>query len=83
MPWNPAKTVADDGIESMISNGTRAEYAEAGIHAFLDATGERFDNVDTDAISDLVADLGHLCDREGLDFLPLVETATMNWETER
>lgn len=42
-------------------NGDRADWAERALEAFMEATGTD----PCDAISDLVADLLHLCDRKG------------------
>lgn len=64
------------------SNGTRAEWAEAALHAFLESTGEA-DVPDEANIRDLIADLLHLCDRDGIDGEAQVESALMNWRMER
>lgn len=52
------------------TNNDRAKWAEAAVQAFADVTGldtsKDADGFDT-AISDLLADIRHLCDREGLD----------------
>jgi hypothetical protein len=66
-----------------LTNGVRAEQAECGVLAASDARGESGQEVCEDAIRDLLSDLGHLCDREGLDFVKLVETAKKDWRIER
>lgn len=43
-------------------NGKRAEWAKAAIIAFVEATGTDLE----DAVADLIADLGHFCDRHGM-----------------
>ena len=63
------------------TNGTLAEWADAGIRGFLDATGEP--NCYEDSIRDLMADLLHLCDREGVDGHKLLRTVKQDWEYER
>ena len=63
------------------TNGTLAEWADAGIRGFLDATGEP--NCYEDSIRDLMADLLHLCDREGIDTEAVLASAKFNWECER
>ena len=34
-------------------------------------------------ITDIVANLGHLCDAEYLDFIPILEKAVQHWSVER
>ena len=65
------------------SNGTLADWAEAGLHGFLAATGEPEDGDNSDSIGDLIADLLHLCDRRGVDAKAVLESARHNWEYER
>ena len=64
------------------TNGKRARWAEAGVRGFLKATKEP-EIVEEDAIGDLITDLLHLCDREGVDGAELVGRAVRNWEAER
>ncbi len=80
--WSPTKRKGSDGIPTDRSNATRAETAEAAVSASLTHRGDP-DVLDSDSISDLLSDLGHLCDREGHDFLELIETGKHNWEMER
>ena len=63
------------------TNGTLAEWADAGIRGFLDATGEP--NCYEDSIRDLMADLLHLCDREGVAATAAIDWAMRRWEEER
>lgn len=65
-----------------LTNGHRAEQAEMGVEAANRHRGEPV-RIDEDGIRDLLADLGHLCDREGLDFVKIVTTATKDWRAER
>jgi hypothetical protein len=64
------------------TNGSRAERAELAITASLQHRGDP-PKIDEDAVIDLIADLGHFCDREGLDFTDLVSRGTRHWEVER
>ena len=64
------------------TNAKRAAWAEAGVRAFLKASGET-EAVDEDSIRDLMADLLHLCDREGVDAQAAVDWALRRWEEER
>ena len=72
-----------NGLPDGLTNGARAEQAECGVLAASEARGEGGQELCEDAIRDLLADLGHLCDREGLDFVKLVETAKKDWRIER
>lgn len=66
-------------------NKDRAEWARVAVQAFATQTG-----LDTDAaadgiataITDLLADLGHLCDREGLSLPAIWQTAAMHYNEE-
>ena len=69
-------------IPDGLTNGRRAEQAEMGVEAANRHRGEPV-RIDEDGIRDLLADLGHLCDREGLDFVKIVATATKDWRAER
>ena len=64
------------------SNGERAEVAAAAVEAASRARHEAV-TIDEDSVRDLLADLGHLCDREGFDFVKLFETAKKDWRAER
>lgn len=63
-------------------NGRRVEHAEKALDAFLESTGESR-NVDEDAVSDLITDLMHYCDREGHPGAKLLTSAKRNWKAER
>lgn len=63
-------------------NGRRADWAETAVLEFLCAAGES-GGVDRDSVGDLLADLLHLCDREGLNAEKLLELAKNNWKYER
>ena len=74
------RAVDGDGCPT---NGTRADWAAAGLAGFLAATGEADAGDNRDSIGDLIADLLHLCDREGIDAEAVLESARHNWEYER
>ena len=61
-------------------NDDRASWAEIALHAFQAATGTDRE----DAVSDLICDLMHLCDRDGElgDFDAQVERARGHYEAE-
>lgn len=81
-----AKVIAHDPDKDIDqtgrTNGDRAEAAEAAVVAACRMRCECL-NVDEDGVRDLLADLGHLCDREGIDFAALIATAVADWEYER
>ena len=77
--FDPDLSVDGDGCPS---NGTRADWAAAGVAGFLEATGEP-GGADDDSIRDLVADLLHLCDREGVDARYVIDQSVKDWEYER
>ena len=64
------------------TNGKRAEQAEFGVEAASRARGDAV-SIDEDGIRDLLADLGHLCDREGYDYKSLLDLAWDDWRAER
>ena len=61
-------------------NRDRARWAEAAILMFMKQIGV---DGDREAVSDLIADLGHYCDHHQLDFIPLVERAIGHWQIEQ
>ena len=65
------------------NNSERAETAEYAVASGERARGDGGNGTDEDGIRDLLADLGHLCDREGLDYLAILETAVADWRSER
>lgn len=76
--FDPNKDI--DGCGTV--NETRALTAAAGVEAAC-----RFRNdepiVDADSVQDLLADIGHLCDQEGLGFEALIDWAKRRWQEER
>lgn len=62
--------------------GECAAHAEAACETFAEATGLGGEDIET-RVKDLITDLLHLCDREGLDALGIVESAQEHWEEER
>jgi len=65
------------------TNEQRAAGAEDGVQAAHQARGEYGQIISEDGIRDLLADLGHLCDREGLDFVKIISAAKKDWRSER
>lgn len=65
------------------TNGRRAGWAEAALDAFQTSVGDAGPAVSEENVRDLLADLLHLCDREGFDGRAEVESALNTWKTER
>lgn len=79
--FKPGKDVGADGVVSEIDNGTKADYGEAGLSGAFGGSGR--DIQDSATITDLIANLGHYCDRTGIDFNDILASARMHWEMER
>jgi len=56
------------------TNADRAETAAKGVRAACKDRGDCI-TIDQDSLMDLLADLRHLCDRDGLDFAECDRTA--------
>ena len=63
----------------MTTNCQRARDAEVCLATFTALTGEE----GVHAVIDLLADIGHFCDRDGLDFLGLLRIAVGHWKVEQ
>ena len=56
-------------------NSDRAEWAKNALAVFCDETGLDLEFENQEAVGDLMTNLGHYCDRYGLDFLSIVSGA--------
>lgn len=67
-----------------VTNNDRAEWARAAVDVFAEKTGldKSGDDLDT-MIGDLIADIMHLCERDGLDFEQVLHRGKMYFEEER
>lgn len=65
---------------SDITNEDRALWAEAALGEFVEQTG--LDRIDEYAVSDLIADLGHYGDSNGIDFITAVQRGIGHWKVE-
>lgn len=72
-----------------MTNGERADHAEAGLAAYLRSKGE-YDSprpldgfIEDYEIADLICDLLHLSDRLGHDPLSQISRAMLHYEPER
>ncbi len=65
------------------TNEQRANDAAESVTAYAATPGGGIIHPDADTVRDLIADLGHWCDREGLDFTGSVIAALRNWRSER
>jgi len=76
--------IATEMGEHVPTNEERAEKAYKAVFGFLYDTPpdpEGYDDL-RDDIVDLLTDLMHLCDREKLEFMWLLETAESHYEVE-
>lgn len=66
----------------MGQNARRATFSRGALDDYMKTTGLTIaDGLDT-AIGDLLVDLMHLCDQEGLDFAEILERASGHHEAE-
>ena len=63
-------------------NKRRARVAAIAVKARMAALGDTSDGMETDIV-DLLADLGHLCDKIGYDFEDAIRRATVHLDAER
>jgi hypothetical protein len=61
-------------------NARRAKCARFALTTYCETTGSRFGQY---AICDLLADIGHLCDEQGLAYLDVLDSALRHWQAER
>jgi hypothetical protein len=59
-------------------NDNRSAWADEAIAVFILATGTDLE----DAVSDLIADLGHWCDRHGISFDEELRRARFHYDAE-
>lgn len=64
-------------------NDDRADWARSAAKAFAKRTGQTVEGDGWDTIiMDLIADLAHFCDREGLELEDLVQRAANHYDAE-
>ena len=66
----------------MVTNTDRAAWADAALDAFRVLTGQTAPGETEEALGDLLCDLLHLAQAEGLEPLTLLERATWHYEYE-
>ena len=62
------------------TNIARAQWAETALHAFANETGAMMPD---EAVHDLIANIGHFCDRAGFDRLKVAAAGVAVWHAER
>lgn len=67
----------------MVDNEDRAEWAGTVLLLFARMTGLDPEDEKGEAVGDLIANIGHYCDRNGLDFIPAVAAAISLWDVEK
>ncbi len=65
------------------NNSDRAGWAKNALSVFCDETGLDPEVERREAISDLMCNLGHYCDSQGLDFLAIASCAIGVWDAEK
>jgi hypothetical protein len=80
--FNALKRTGADGIKTEINNEDRANNATDAVTTSCRTRGDP-ETCDLDAITDLLANIAHLCDRDGHDFNKAIKTAKLNWKMER
>jgi hypothetical protein len=78
--FRPRKSI--DGRHG-VKNGTRAEWAEKALLVFREECGYPKQDDNECPIMDLIGDLLHLADRDGLDADHLLRNGRIMWEDER
>jgi hypothetical protein len=68
------------GKERAPANDDRARRALAALNAYIQVSDH---DDEPEIYTDLLADLGHLCDQEGIDFQGLVDISLVHWRAER
>lgn len=69
--------------EGAPNNDDRAEWAETVLSLFCSITGLDLTIERQEAVNDLMADLGHYCDRNNLRFLDIASGAIGVWDVEK
>jgi hypothetical protein len=64
-------------------NSDRAECAQNALTTVCNDTGVDQEVERNEAVSDLIANLGHYCDEHGLNFLALSASAIAVWDAEK
>lgn len=65
---------------SDITNSDRGLWAEGALGEFVEQSG--LDQIDACTVCDLIADLGHYCDGNGIDFIAAVRRGIGHWRAE-
>ena len=61
-------------------NQSRAQLAREVVEAYGSISGDGFCE---EAIGDLLSDIGHLCDKEQLDYVAILRKAVAYWKIEQ
>ena len=66
-----------------VTNRDRARRAEIALRRFAAETGQSVAHESADCITDLIADLGHVCDRRRVDFIGALQRGIGHWWAEQ
>lgn len=72
----------DEEMGSGMTLRRHAEFGDAALQAYAVRTGLTLPGEYEEAVSDLIGDVQHLCDREGLDFEELIDRAGRRYNEE-
>ena len=64
-------------------NSDRADWAENALTVFCEDTGLHPEDERRAAVSDLICNLGHYCDRHDLDFIAIAAVSIGVWDAEK
>ena len=64
-------------------NTDRSEWAQRALSVFCEDSGLNEEIERLDAVSDLICNLGHYCDRLGLDFIAIASRSIGVWDAEK
>lgn len=67
----------------MVDNDDRAEWAGKMLLLFSKMTGLDPEEEKRESVGDLMANIGHYCDRNGLDFIEVAAAAISLWDVEK
>ena len=62
------------------TNTLRSMWAAEALHGLANRTGA---DIPDDAVTDLIASIGHFCDATGIDFLHLAARGIGHWKLEQ
>jgi len=81
--FRPGSKKCAGAVMALLTNDERADAAQVAVDAFLQYVGEAGVDDIRDNIGDLMVNLLHLGDREGVNTESLLRMTEFNWKEER